>query len=204
MRERADGNEIHAGPGNRADVRQVHAAAGLGLHAAFDFLHRQPQLNRVHVIEQDNVRPRIGGLLDLFQGVRFDLDFEIRIFFPRALDGGGDGIRFFAVQCGKVIVLDEHHIEQAEAMVVSAAARDGVFLETPPAGRGFARVQNLRVSSFDGLDELRGQRGDAGKPLDEIQRDALGAQNGAGRAGNFQQRFHPPWRVGRLERGVQF
>ena len=30
---------------------------------------------------------------------------------------------------------------------------------------------------------------DAGKPLDEIQRDALGAQNGAAGTGNFQQRF---------------
>ena len=53
----------------------------------------------------------------------------------------------------------------------------------------------LRVSricalgSFDGLDELRGERGDAGKPLDKIQRHAFGAQNGAGRAGNLQQHF---------------
>ena len=74
-------------------------------------------------------------------------------------------------------------------MVVSATAHDGVFFETPPAGRRFARVKNLRMSSLDGLDKLRGERGDAGKPLDEIQRDALGAQNGAGRAGNFQQDF---------------
>ena len=40
-----------------------------------------------------------------------------------------------------------------------------------------------------GGNKLRGQRGDAGKALDKIQRDALGAQNGAGRAGNFQQSF---------------
>ena len=95
MRERADGNEIHAGPGNGADVRQIHAAAGLGLRAAFDFLHRQPQLNQVHVVEQNDVRARLGGLLDLFQGVGFDLDFQFRKFFARAGDGGGDGIRFF-------------------------------------------------------------------------------------------------------------
>ena len=43
--------------GNRADVCQIHAAAGLGLRAAFDFLHRQPQLYRVHVVEQNDVRP---------------------------------------------------------------------------------------------------------------------------------------------------
>ena len=110
--------------------------------------------------------------------------------FSRARrDGGGDGIRLFTAQRGEVIVLDEHHIDQAEAMVVSAAAHDSVFFEAPPAGRGFARVQDLRVGSFDGLDKLRGQRGNAGKPLDEIQRNALGAQQGAGRAVHFQQGF---------------
>ena len=88
-----------------------------------------------------------------------------------------------------MIVLDENHVEQAEAMIFSAAARDGVFFKTPPAGRGFARVENLCVSSLDGVHELRGERGNAGKPLDEIQRDALGAQNGARRAGNPQQIF---------------
>ena len=90
-------------------------------------------------------------------------------------------------QRGEVVVLDEHHVEQAEAMVVSAAAGDGVFLKPPPAGRGFARVENSRRSAFDGLHELRGQRGNAGKSLDKIQRHALGAQNRARRTGNVQQ-----------------
>ncbi len=78
---------------------------------------------------------------------------------------------------------------KSEAMIFSAAAGDGVFFKAPPAGRRFARVENLRASSFDCLDELRSQSGDAGKPLDKIQRDALGAQNRARRAGNFQQHF---------------
>ena len=75
------------------------------------------------------------------------------------------------------------------AMIFSAAARYGEFFKPTPTGRGFARVENLRASSTNSLDKLRGQRGDAGKPLEKIQSNALGAQNGVRRAGNFQQGF---------------
>jgi hypothetical protein len=46
----------------------------------------------------------------------------------------------------------------------------------------------LSGCSTDRFDKLRGQGRHAGKPLDKIQRDALRAQNGASRAGDFQQR----------------
>ena len=131
--------------------------------------------------------PASAACSDLLQRVGLDLDFQIWKFFARAPDRGGDGVRLFVTQRGEVVVLDEHHVEQAQAMVVAAAAGDGVFLKPPPAGRGFARVENLRRRAFDGIDKLRGQGGHAGKPLDKIQRHALGAQNRARRAGNFQQ-----------------
>ena len=41
MRERADGNEIHTGLGNRANGFQIHTAAGLGLCAAGNNFHRR-------------------------------------------------------------------------------------------------------------------------------------------------------------------
>ena len=113
----------------------------------------------------------------------------MRKFFARALDGGDDGVRLCITQRGEVVVLDEHHIEHAHAMVASATAGDGVFLEPPPAGRRLARVENLCRRAFDGIHELRGQSGNTGQPLDKIQCDPFGAQNGAGRTGNFQQNF---------------
>ena len=84
MRQRTDGNEIHTGFRNRLNAGQIHAAAGLGLRAAFDLLHRQPQLHWVHVVEQNDVRARGGGLPGLLQRVSLDLDFQLRIFFARA------------------------------------------------------------------------------------------------------------------------
>ena len=74
-----------------------------------------------------------------------------------------------------MIVLDQNHVEQTDAMILPAAAGNRVFFKPPPAGRGFARVENFCVCAANGLDKLRGQSRNAGKPLDEIQRDALGA-----------------------------
>jgi len=88
-----------------------------------------------------------------------------------------------------MIVLDEHQVIETDAMIAPAPASHGVFLEAPPAGCGFARVENLRVRVFDGVHELRGERGDAGKPLHKIQRDAFSGENRARWTGNLQQRF---------------
>ena len=72
-------------------------------------------------------------------------------------------------------------------MIFPAAARNGVFFKVPPSGHRFACVENLRRRAFGGIHELCRERRHAGQPLDKIQRDALGAQNRARRAGNFQQ-----------------
>ena len=67
-----------------ADVGQIHAAAGFGLRAAFAFLNRQPQLDGVHVVEQDDVRSRLHRLLDLVQRVGFDFNLELADNLARA------------------------------------------------------------------------------------------------------------------------
>ena len=89
--------------------------------------------------------PAAAAWRDLLQRVGLDFDFQFRKFFSRAGHGGGDGVGLFVSQRGQMIVLDEDHVEQAEAMIFSAAAGDGVFLKPPPAGRRFARVQDLRA-----------------------------------------------------------
>src|SRR6266568_4339596 len=86
-----------------------------------------------------------------------------------------------------MVVLDEHQIVEADAMVASAAAGHGVFLEAPPTGRGFARVENLRVCSANCRYESGCERRHARKPLNEIERHAFSGENGPRRAGNLQQ-----------------
>jgi len=50
-------------------------------------------LHGIYVVEQDDVCACGGGLLGLLQRLGLDLDFQLRKFFARAPDGGGDGVR---------------------------------------------------------------------------------------------------------------
>lgn len=187
MSECASGNEINAGFGNGADGREIDAAAGFGFCPAFALLNGEPQLDQVHVVQQDEIRTRRNRLIYLFECVGFDFHFDLRVFCARGADGGGDCIWLGIAQSGEMIVFDEHHVEQAEAVINAAAASDGIFFQSTQAGSGFARVKNLRVGALDGIHELRSQGGDAGEALNEIEGDAFGAQDGTRIAGNAQQ-----------------
>ena len=101
-----------------------------------------------------------------------------------AADGVGGRQIFFGGQ-GQVVVLDEDGVEQAGAMVVAAAAADGVLFQPPPAGRGFARVVDARAGAFDAADVLARERGDAGEAAEKIQQRPLAGEHVAGRTGEL-------------------
>ena len=87
----------------------------------------------------------------------------------------------------KMVVFDEHGIEQTEPMVESAAATDRIFLQTPPAGHRLASVvSNAGLGSGDGIDESPSDRGNARKAADEIQQRPFGGEQAAGRTGQFR------------------
>ena len=71
---------------------------------------------------------------------RIDLDFDFRHVSgrgPRRPDGGRN-----AACRDDVIVLDQHGVEQADAVIVAAAAAHGVFLEGSKPGVVF-RVSTI-------------------------------------------------------------
>ena len=56
-------------------------------------------------------------------------------------------------------------------MVLAAAQVNGPFFEHPESRRGLARIENLcRIAAYSEA-KLRGERGDAGEPLEEIHGD---------------------------------
>ena len=50
-----------------------------------------------------------------------------------------------------VVFLDEHHVVQAEAMVLRAAAARGVFLREAQAGQRLARVEDAAAGARHGI-----------------------------------------------------
>ena len=60
-----------------------------------------------------------------------------------------------------VVFLDQDAVEQADAVVVSAAGAHRVLERHAQAGNGFARIQNARVGTGNGLDVALRLCGDA-------------------------------------------
>ncbi|MCY1412629.1 hypothetical protein D9M71_280410 [compost metagenome] len=95
--------------------------------------------------------------------------------------GGGDGLGD-AAGGGDVVFLDEEGIVEADAVVVAAAAGHGVFLRQAQAGQGLAGVEEFHLGAFHQFHVVADAGGDARQALEEVQRAALAAEQGAGRA----------------------
>ena len=77
---------------------------------------------------------------------------------------------------GQVVVFDQNGVVEPGAMIVAAAAVDGIFFQPPPAGRGLASVVNSGLRAGDGIDILAGERGDARQAAEQVQDDPLAGQ----------------------------
>ncbi|MNC76290.1 hypothetical protein D3C75_1279790 [compost metagenome] len=75
-----------------------------------------------------------------------------------------------------MVFLDQEGIEQADAMVVAAAAGHCIFLRQAQAGQGLAGVEQFHPGTFDQVGERTGTCGHARQHLQEVQRTALACQ----------------------------
>ena len=97
----------------------------------------------------------------------------------------GDGARQRA-RGGDVVLLDEDHVVEADAMILRAAAPYGVFLRGAQAGQRFARVEDDAARAGYGVDESaccgRGRR----QELQEVERRALAREHRARRSRDLE------------------
>ena len=80
-----------------------------------------------------------------------------------------------------VVVLDEGGVGQAHAVVGAAAAAHGVLLEGAQPGHRLARVAHDAAGAGERIGPTPRQGGDAGEVAQQVQRRALGREQGAGR-----------------------
>ena len=180
MGECADRDHVDAAFGYGCNGFESDAAGGFGEEAALDAGDGFAEPGGCHIVEQDDIGTLGEDLVELVE--RVDLDFD----FHEMADGGFYGAKGGDdAACDRdVVVFDQDRVIEAEAVVEAAAAQDGIFLEGAEAGRRFAGADDAGFGVGDGCDIARCQRGDAGKATEEIQRDALGGEEGAGGAFN--------------------
>ncbi len=133
-----------------------------------------------HVVEQDRVDAGRQRLFELIQ--RIDLDLDLHEMADAA--ARGEDRRPDAAGHGDVVVLDQHAIVEAEAVVHAAAHADGVFLHGAQSRHGLARAADARLVAAHRLDQRGRAAGDAAEMAEEVQRDPLGGQHAARRTGN--------------------
>ena len=77
-----------------------------------------------------------------------------------------------------VVVLQQNHVEQSHAVILTAADLDGHLVQYAHARGGFARVENFGMQVFDlvGIDGCLGRH--AAHALHDVQQDAFGLQQG--------------------------
>ena len=88
-----------------------------------------------------------------------------------------------------VVFLDQHRVIEADAVVGAAAGAHRIFLRQTQTRQRLARVDNLRPvvgHALNGLNIVGGFRGDGAEQLQEVEGGALGGQQRARRAFNFQ------------------
>ncbi len=187
MGQGADGDDVHARCGDGADGLEIDAAAGFELHGRPQAVAQRDcftQRGWRHVVQQHDVDVALQHYGELFE--RVDLDFDERgrrVGRPRtsahvAQYGGKFGHR----QMGDVVVLDQHGIVQAHAVVGPAAARHRVLRKPAQAGQRLARVVDAGPRAGDGLDVAGGQCRDARQVRQQVQGRAFEGEDRTQRA----------------------
>jgi hypothetical protein len=69
----------------------------------------------------------------------------------------------------KVVVFNQNTIKESHAVIHSASAGYGVFIENAQAGHRFSGIDDTRSRALDAIDKLMGQRRNPTHALQEIQ-----------------------------------
>jgi hypothetical protein len=85
-----------------------------------------------------------------------------------------------------VILLDENHVVEALAVILSAATANRVLLRAAQARKRLARIQDRAARSGDRIDIAAGFSGRGRKRLQEVQRGPLAREDGAGQPADLE------------------
>ena len=112
---------------------------------------------------------RLGQLV---KRVDFELDLDqVPGMGPRPPQGRPD-----AAGQRDMVVLDQHRIVEAEAVIGAAAQPHRLLFEDAQPGGRLAGTDDFRLVTGDRVNQRAGCGGDAGEPRNQVQRGALGRQ----------------------------
>ncbi len=180
--ERTDRNIVNTGFGECNQRTLIDPTGDLKFRAPGVGGDSRANIGDGKVVEHDDVGT--GGERLFKFGQIFHLNFNR--LAGRGAPGGGDR-RSDRAAGGDVVFLDQEGVPQAQPVVVAAACRDGIFLGDAQAGQGFAGIEQPHFGVRDPVGVMARGGCRPGKRLQEIERGALAAQQGARWALNPEQ-----------------
>ena len=133
-------------------------------------------VDEVHVVQQHHARAVGQRLVEL--GQRLDLDLDEA--GPCRDARRGTQRRAHAARRDDVVLLDQHRVVEADAVVGAAARPHRVLLREPQAGQRLAGVDDSGPGAAHGIDMRRGPGRHRAEQLQEVERGALGSQQRPG------------------------
>ena len=124
----------------------LRAARAIALHGFAHVIERE-------LVEHDDVGAGVERLVEFIERFHFHFDRDAGRSSARRGDGAAD-----RAGGDDVVLLDEHHVVEPEAMVLRAAAARGVFLREPQAGQRLARIENAAAGAGDRFDVAAARR----------------------------------------------
>ena len=177
MGEGTEGDEVDAGLGIGYHGVVGDAATALRLGASGHNLHGLLSVFGREVVEHDAVATLLQCLVQFLEIADFALYLQVLALVLAVLLGTGDGIVDAAAEVD-VVVLEENHVEESDAVVHAAAYAHGLLLQHAHAGSGLAGVEDTGACA--GIDEglliAVGHGGYAGHALQYVEHQALGLQ----------------------------
>lgn len=180
VRKGTDGDEIDTALGIVAESIHSDAARRLSLVLAVDQLDSLSGLCGREIVEHDAIDTTdCENLIQLIKVANLDLDAKILAFLLEILVDTGDGLVYAACEVD-VVVLEEDHIEETDAVVATTANLDSHLVEETHAGGRLAGIDNLGVETLELGDVARGGGCDAAHVLHDVENEPLGEEKGLG------------------------
>src|SRR5436309_3336267 len=169
MRQRSDGNEINACLRNRANILKRNTAGGFDFYPAHNLFDSFLHFSSCEVVQHD---PLYAFTLKRFhhfmKGLCLDLDSPIKAFGLQKRHTTLDRVANSTCR-HDVVVFDEHHIVEPEAMVRTAAEAHSPLVEHAQPRDCLSGIRDLRLSACDCIHVLTCEGCNAAHPLKKIE-----------------------------------
>ena len=176
MGERTHRDEVDATLGIVADGVVGDTARRLGFVFAADDFHRLASELGREVVEHDAVdAAHAHHFAQLVEIAHLDFDLQVFAFLFQIVVTAGNGV-FDTASKIDMVVFQQNHVEEPDAVVHPAAYLHGSLLEHAHARGGLAGVEYAGVQTLEPLHIAAGHGGDTAHALHHVEHEALGLQ----------------------------